>query len=251
MGTLRNIIVGSLLVVSTSSCRDDGDDRGGEAGEAGSPDQVGSVCEVPDDCYSEVAHEDLSGDVICMERVRDGYCTHLCATDDDCCAVEGECLTDWPQVCAPFESTGMMMCFLSCESADWEGAGAPDEQTFCQHEASPDFVCRSTGGGALNRKVCVPGDCGVGASCRDDADCDPDLDCIGDFDGGYCGRRGCTSNAECPAASICVGIGDEAYCVRTCDHVSDCGFCRHPDIAAECTTDVEYLEGATVPVCVP
>jgi hypothetical protein len=247
------LVCGSLLLALSTSCRDEDDHHHeGDAGQSGSPDQVGSICEVPDDCYPELDHEDLHGDVLCMERVRGGYCTHECATDDDCCAVEGECVTDLPQVCSPFESTGQMMCFLSCERADWEGAGAPDEQTFCQHEASPDFICRSSGGGALNRKVCVPGDCGVGAACAGDDDCDPDLECVGDFDGGYCGRRDCTSNAECPGASLCVEIDDRSYCVRTCDHESDCGFCRHPDVAAACTTDVTYVEGdATVPVCVP
>ncbi len=96
---------------------------------------------------------ELRGDPLCLDQVDGGYCTHLCQTDADCCAVEGECLSDFPQVCAPFESTGMMMCFLSCEDADIDGA---DSEAFCAEEAHSSFICRSTGGGSANRKVCVP-----------------------------------------------------------------------------------------------
>ena len=70
------------------------------------------------DCYPHVDHAELAGAVECLDCVRAGYCTHLCETDDDCCAVEGECETDLKQVCAPFESTGRRMCLLSCEGAD-------------------------------------------------------------------------------------------------------------------------------------
>lgn len=245
------VIVGWLSITFAPGCKDD-DRPGGGADDRGSPDHVGSVCEVPADCYPEVDHSDLEGAVICMERVRGGYCTHECDSDTDCCATEGECATDLPQVCSPFESTGIRMCFLSCEASDVQAAGASDEQTFCQHEASHDFICRSSGGGSANRKVCVPGDCGVGASCADDVDCDADLECIADFDGGHCGRRGCASNAECPGGSVCIAIEDTHYCVRTCADESDCGFCRPPHVAATCTTDVAFVEdGSAAPVCLP
>ncbi|MCA9650352.1 MAG: hypothetical protein H6712_34840 [Myxococcales bacterium] len=124
-----------------------------DEGDESSPDYAGEACVAPDECYDEVAPGDLRGDPICLDRVEGGYCTHSCQTDADCCAVEGECRSDFPQVCAPFESTGMMMCFLSCEAADIDGA-APEG--FCQEEAHPAFGCRSTGGGSANRKVCVP-----------------------------------------------------------------------------------------------
>jgi len=95
--------------------------------------------------------------VQCLDRVPNGYCTHLCATDADCCAVPGECRTGIKQVCAPFESTGLMMCFLSCETADVAAdAGTTDPTVFCQRFANAAFGCRSTGGGAKNRKVCLP-----------------------------------------------------------------------------------------------
>jgi hypothetical protein len=248
---LRIVVVGSLFVAVGPGCRDDDQADRDDAGSGGSPDLVGSVCEGPADCYPELDHADIEGEVRCLDRVREGYCTHECVSDDDCCALEGECVTDLPQVCSPFESTGLRMCFLSCESSEVEAAGADDDQAFCQHEASPDFICRSSGGGGENRKVCVPGDCGVGASCTEDAHCDPDLECLDDLNGGYCGMRDCASNAECPQASVCVTIDDTNVCVRTCDVQSDCGFCRHPDFAATCTTDVTYVEGASVQVCVP
>ena len=76
-----------------------------------------------------------------------------CEVDDDCCAVEGECDDDRPQVCAPFESTGVRRCFLSCEA---QVVGDRDENDYCAEFAHRDFGCRSTGGGSANRKVCVP-----------------------------------------------------------------------------------------------
>ena len=65
------------------------------------------------------------------------------------------------------------MCFLGCERADIEGwdGGVVDENEYCQRQVHSDFICRSSGGGSQNRKVCVPGDCGVGESCGRDTDC--------------------------------------------------------------------------------
>ena len=61
-----------------------------------------------------------------------------------------------------------MMCFISCENDDVEG----DADAFCQGY-HPDFICRSTGGGSANRKVCVPGGgnggCGQPSDCPDSA----------------------------------------------------------------------------------
>ncbi|MCX4247153.1 hypothetical protein [Paraliomyxa miuraensis] len=130
-----------VALLAGISCHDD------------SGDYAGQPCDVPDECYPEVDPGALRGNPICLDRVEGGYCTHLCQTDADCCAVEGECRTDFPQVCAPFESTGMMMCFLSCEASDIDGY---DPGSFCQEEVHPAFGCRSTGGGSNNRKVCLP-----------------------------------------------------------------------------------------------
>jgi hypothetical protein len=110
---------------------------------------TGHACQSVDQCYPGVDQSTLLGAVVCMDRVEGGYCTHQCAADTDCCAVDGECDTGFPQVCAPFESTGERYCFLSCE-------GVADEATYCQEHANRAFGCRSTGGGSANRKVCVP-----------------------------------------------------------------------------------------------
>lgn len=122
-----------------------GDDSGDEASSAG------AACEVIDDCYVDVDPEEIVGDVECLDRVPGGYCTHTCSTDEDCCAAEGEC-DGRPQVCAPFESTGIMMCFLTCEGVE-EAEDDPDG--YCHEYASESFSCRSTGGGSNNRKVCA------------------------------------------------------------------------------------------------
>lgn len=236
-----------LLPLFVASCGDDDDGSGND----GSPDQAGSACEAPADCYPGVDPADLAGEVQCLDRVRAGYCTHTCGEDGDCCAVEGECETDLSQVCSPFESTGENMCFLSCESGDVDAAGSEDDQAFCQEYVSPDFICRSSGGGSANRKVCVPADCGLGASCEGEGDCDPGLECLTDFDGGHCGVRDCTANADCPQDGVCVTLGDTNVCLRPCVAESDCTLCRGEDVGATCRDDVEYVETGMTPVCVP
>lgn len=219
------------------------------------PELTGSVCEMPEDCYPDLDTEMLSGEVRCLTRVREGYCTHLCTDDEDCCAVEGECQTDLRQVCSPFESTGENVCFLSCEEADVQDAadgGVLDEQEFCQREAGMDFACRSTGGGAENRKVCVPEACGVGAGCATDEHCDPELTCATGFDGGYCTVPDCTADADCPGGSVCVTDPDEGnLCMVTCTTEADCSFCREPDLASACVDDVTFVEATDVSVCDP
>jgi hypothetical protein len=114
-------------------------------------DNVGAACDAPDECFPDVEERDaIQGEVVCLADVPGGYCTHLCTTDDDCCAVPGECENGLPQVCAPFQSTGMMMCFLTCEDVQ------DDAEGYCEERAHPSFGCRSTGGGGQNRRVCVP-----------------------------------------------------------------------------------------------
>jgi hypothetical protein len=54
------------------------------------PDDTGAACTVADDGYPDVAEGELQGEPVCIDRVRDGYCTHTCESDDDCCAAEGE-----------------------------------------------------------------------------------------------------------------------------------------------------------------
>lgn len=134
--------------------------------------QTGQECTTVADCYPGIEAGALKGEEQCLDRVPNGYCTHLCTTDADCCAIPGECKTGLRQVCAPFESTGKKMCFLSCEDDDVKAGiaaqaadggydgGATDagtvEDAYCHSYASAAFGCRSTGGGKENRKVCVP-----------------------------------------------------------------------------------------------
>lgn len=118
-----------------------------------STDLAGQPCAAASDCYAGLDATQIKGAVQCLDKVPGGYCTHLCETDSDCCAVSGECPNGHAEVCAPFESTGMMMCFLSCEKAD---LGGLDEASYCGQYAGDAFGCRSTGGGSKNRKICAP-----------------------------------------------------------------------------------------------
>jgi hypothetical protein len=117
------------------------------------PENAGQPCEAPTDCYPDVDHTELAGEVECLDRVEGGYCTHLCEVDEDCCAVPGECLAGYPQVCAPFENSNVKRCFLSCEA---DVIGDLEENEYCRVNAFEDFSCRSTGGGSENRKICSP-----------------------------------------------------------------------------------------------
>jgi len=137
-------LVGSLLGFAVAAACGE-DDSSGAEGES-----AGQSCDAAEQCYEDADRDAIAGEVLCLDRVEGGYCTHECVTDADCCAAEGEC-DGRPQVCAPFESTGMMMCFLSCESADVEG----DADEYCSTYAHAEFGCRSTGGGSDNRKVCA------------------------------------------------------------------------------------------------
>ncbi len=118
---------------------------------------TGQTCTTAEQCYPGIDAATLKGGVaVCMTQFTNGYCTHLCATDADCCGISGECPSGYPEVCGPFESTNEMYCFLSCEANDVGAAGLSDGTTYCQSYANRDFICRSTGGGAQNRKVCLP-----------------------------------------------------------------------------------------------
>lgn len=251
--------IGFTVLLTAGACGGDGESgAAGSGGDAQRPEEVGAACEVAADCFPNVEEGDLQGEALCLDRVRDGYCTHTCEVDEDCCAAEGECRTELPQVCSPFESTGMQMCFLSCGDEEVGATDYADDSEFCQREASPDFICRSSGGGANNRKICVPGECGVGSRCAVDEDCSGDLVCLTDLLGGYCSRAGCTSDADCGGAvgegPVCVERSDGfTYCARRCTAASDCSFCRGqgwPD--GTCRDDVTFVEeGTAVSVCVP
>jgi len=163
--------VASLVVLacSSSSSSSNGAASGDAGNGTGSQELAGQTCMAATDCYPGLDAGTLAGAVQCLTKVPQGYCTHLCTKDSDCCATSGECKTGLKQVCAPFESTGMMMCFLSCETADvstgiatggaYDG-GATEAgsvaDAYCQSYASSAFTCRSTGGGKNNRQICAP-----------------------------------------------------------------------------------------------
>lgn len=250
-------VLSAIALASTlglASCSDDEGDDSGTGGSGNRPDDTGAACMVADDCYPDVAEGELQGDAVCIDRVRGGYCTHTCEADDDCCAAEGECKSSLLEVCSPFESMEGMHCFLSCEDEDVAAASdVEDEQEFCQKKASPDFICRSSGGGGNNRRICVPGDCGIGESCSEAADCAPDLECVTSYGGGgYCTLRGCSAENPCPGDSLCVTGDDDNFCFRPCERASDCTYCRASDAGVTCTADVTFaMDGATGSVCVP
>lgn len=118
---------------------------------------TGQSCSSVAQCYAGIDAQALhGGEPVCMSQFTNGYCTHHCASDADCCALNGECPVGIVEVCGPFESTGEMYCFLSCEDAAVSSVGMADANAYCARYANPDFLCRSTGGGSANRKVCVP-----------------------------------------------------------------------------------------------
>jgi hypothetical protein len=129
---------------------------GGDEAPPPGGEQTGQSCTSAAQCFPDTHDAALQGGAaVCLDRVTGGYCTHICTTDADCCAVPGECRTGYPQVCAPFESANAKYCFLSCETVPGD-AGVTDADAFCTTYAHKDFGCRSSGGGSQNRKVCVP-----------------------------------------------------------------------------------------------
>jgi hypothetical protein len=119
--------------------------------------QAGQSCATAAQCFSTLDAAALHGQVTCLTQLQNGYCTHTCQSDADCCAVPGECRSGFKEVCASFESAGPMYCFLSCAAADIAAApdaGTTDPATYCQTWGNASFTCRSTGGGSQNRKFC-------------------------------------------------------------------------------------------------
>jgi hypothetical protein len=140
-------LVAGLIGLLVAGCSSDGGGPG--------PTNTGAACSNVDQCYPGVKDGDLLGEAECLDKVTGGYCTHHCTADSDCCGAAGECPGNHAEVCAPFESTPDMYCFLSCEDDDLKAAGLTDADVYCHNYASTAFNCRSTGGGSKNRKVCM------------------------------------------------------------------------------------------------
>lgn len=118
---------------------------------------TGTACTAASSCYPGLDAGALMGQVQCLTNLQNGYCTHTCTKDADCCAVAGECPAGEAQVCAPLQSAPQTYCFVSCQaSAIPASAGTTDPNAYCQKLANPTFTCRSTGGGSNNRKFCGP-----------------------------------------------------------------------------------------------
>jgi hypothetical protein len=127
---------------------------GSSSGTNPPPSTTGLGCSDANQCYTGLDAAALRGQAVCLTQLQNGYCSHTCTEDSDCCAVPGECPGSHKEICAPLESAPGMYCVLSCESDDIP-AGV-DASTFCQQNANSIFTCRSTGGGAKNRKFCGP-----------------------------------------------------------------------------------------------
>lgn len=135
---MTTVLLGSILASLLAAC------SGGSTGKS---------CSSADDCYDIAERDQIAGTIECLDRTADGYCTHTCSSDAECCRNEGECAENTREVCAPFENSTVQRCFVSCEDSDLGEEGA---DAYCADRAGSGFVCRSTGGGAANRKVCFP-----------------------------------------------------------------------------------------------
>jgi hypothetical protein len=145
------VIAASVVALVANACSGSGN------GGTGPSTVVGTACTQAAQCYPGIVAATLQGQVTCLTQLQNGYCTHTCNTDADCCAAPGECSPGFKQVCASFESSGQMYCFLSCATSDIApNAGTTDPNVYCQTWANASFTCRSTGGGSANRKFCGP-----------------------------------------------------------------------------------------------
>lgn len=97
-------------------------------------------CEAAEDCADWVPDEATA---VCLPKADDGFCSWECSADTDC---EGDADEDFAYVCSSFESTAGMYCFPQCN----------DGEDSALEECPGGFTCRSTGGGADNRRICFP-----------------------------------------------------------------------------------------------
>lgn len=151
MSTVRLLF--TFVVLAMAGCS-------GSHGTLSSPaGPIGQECTSVSECYVGLDAAALQDQVTCLTQLQNGYCTHTCTSDADCCGVPGECPKGFKETCSPFESTGQTYCFLACDSASLAadpGVGTTSASTFCQDWANPTFTCRSTGGGSSNQQFCGP-----------------------------------------------------------------------------------------------
>ncbi len=114
--------------------------------------QTGTICVVAEDCYPGIDHA-LLGTVFCEDKFENGYCTHTCETDEDCCKYDEECAAGLAYVCTPLSEDKTKRCWISCEASD---LGDADPAAHCLMFAGAGAGCRSSGGGSDNRDICAP-----------------------------------------------------------------------------------------------
>src|SRR5215472_288737 len=81
------------------------------------PGQTGSGCTTAAQCYPGLDAAALQGTVTCLTQLQNGYCSHTCQTNVNCCAVPGECPTGLKEVCSPLQSAGLTYCLVACDTA--------------------------------------------------------------------------------------------------------------------------------------
>lgn len=85
------------------------------------------------------------------------------------------------------------------------------------------------------------------------------MDCTEDgqtclaFKGGYCGLTNCQGDAGCPSGSACVAHSDgKNYCFLVCTDKVQCNLYRAPDVEANCSSNVTFVDGTqSVKACIP
>ena len=179
MRILRSTVIVTVSLTSLLLALACGGSDGSSVTTAGAQDSgprgiepAGQTCSAPSQCYPGVQVDGgadgggILGAVTCLTKVTNGYCTHTCLADTDCCAAPGECLTGVKEVCSPLENQGAQYCFLGCEEDDIRRATAANADAgvdagasadaYCRAFAGASTTCRSSGGGNKNRKVCLP-----------------------------------------------------------------------------------------------
>lgn len=97
----------------------------------------------------------------------------------------------------------------------------------------------------------------IGAQCLTATDCDDHnddtapLECLTEFSGGYCGDASCIASTDCPDGSVCVGLDGSTYCFLVCNEKADCNQNRDLENEANCSSNVDPVEGGNIKVCVP
>jgi hypothetical protein len=118
------------------------------------PATTSSACTSAAQCYPGVDAGALQGTPACLTTVGNGYCTHTCSSNADCCSGPDHCAAEGiKEICGSFESSGATYCFVSCATADLP-AGTTDASAFCARTVGGSASCRSSGGGSAPTKFC-------------------------------------------------------------------------------------------------